>query len=76
MNRIRGNQILFHHDCIVKVNHEVLQESDYDDDLIVFLYGEKDQLDEMAKKAYGTNKLYARGNVLKQWFTILEKTNP
>ena len=76
MNRIRGNEILFHHDCIMKVNHEYLQESDYDDDLVVLLYSEKNELDEMAKKAYGTNKLYARKSVLKQWFTILEKTNP
>ena len=29
----------------------------------------------MAKKAYGTNKLYARKNVLKQWFSILKSTN-
>ena len=27
------------------------------------------------KKAYGTNKLYARKNVLKQWFAILKSTN-
>ena len=66
MNKIRVNQILFHHNCVIKVNYEALQESDYDDDLVVFLYGEKDKLDEMAKKAYGTNKLYARKNVLKQ----------
>ena len=39
------------------------------------MYGEKDKLDEMAKKAYGTNKLYARKNVLKQWFSILKNTN-
>ena len=58
MNRITGNQILFHHDCIIKVNYEVLQESDYDDGLVVFLYGKKYELDEMTKKAYGTNKLY------------------
>ena len=75
MNKIRGNQILFHHDSVIKVNHDTLQESDYDDDLVVFLYGEKDKLDEMAKKAYGTNKLYARKNVLKQWFSILKNTN-
>ena len=50
MYRMRGNQILFYHDFIIKVNHEVFQESDYDDDLVVFLYGEKDQLDEMEKK--------------------------
>ena len=37
MNKIRGNQILFHHDCVIKVNHEALQESDYDDDLVVFI---------------------------------------
>ena len=43
--------------------------------LVVFLYGEKDKLDEMAKKAYVTNKLYARKNVLKQWFAILKSTN-
>ena len=49
MNKIRGNQILFHHDCVIKVNHETLQESDYDEDLVVFLYGEKDKLDEMEK---------------------------
>ena len=29
----------------------------------------------MAKKAYGTNKLYIRRNVLKQWFTILKQTS-
>ena len=58
MNKIRGNQILFHHDCIIKVNHEALKESDFHDDLIVYLYGEKDKLDEMAKRSYGTNKLY------------------
>ena len=40
-----------------------------------FLYGEKDKLDEIAKKAYGTNKLYARKNVSKQWFAILKSTN-
>ena len=75
MYRMRENQILFHHDCIIKVNHEVFQESDYDDDLVVFLYDEKDQFHEIAKKAYGTNKLYARRNVLKQWFTKLKKIN-
>ena len=29
----------------------------------------------MAKIAYGTCKLYARGKVLKQWFSILKRTN-
>ena len=29
----------------------------------------------MAKIAYGTCKLYARGKVLKQWFTILNQTS-
>ena len=48
MSRMRGNQILFHHDCIVKVNHKVLQELDYDDNLVIYLYSEKDQLDEIA----------------------------
>ena len=46
MNRMRGNQILFYHYFIVKV----LQELDYYDDLVVFLYGEKDQLNEITKK--------------------------
>ena len=75
MNKMRGNQILFHHDCITKVNHEVLEESDFNDNLNVYLYGNKEELDRMAKIAYGTCKLYARGKVLKQWFTILQRIN-
>ena len=54
MNKMRGNQILFHHDCITKVNHEVLQESDFNDNLNVYLYRNKEELDRMAKIAYGT----------------------
>ena len=64
MNRIRGNKILFDHNYIVKVNHKVLQELDYDDDLAIYLYGKKDQLNKIAKKAYGKNKLYECKNVL------------
>lgn len=75
MNKMRGNQILFHHDCITKVNHEVLQESDYENDINMYLYGDKNELDNMAKIAYGKCKLYAQRKILKQWFTILKRTN-
>ena len=50
MNKIRGNQILFYHDCVIKVNHEALQESDYDDDLVVFYMVKKTNLMKWQKK--------------------------
>ena len=58
---MRGNQILFHHYFITKVNYEVLQESDFNNHLNVYLYGYKEEHDIMANIAYETCKLYARG---------------
>ena len=66
MNKMRGNQILFHHDCITKVNHEVLQESDYENDINIYLYSDDNELKNMAKRVYGTCKLYVHKNVLKR----------
>ena len=36
MNKVKGNQILFHREYVIKVNHEALQQSDYYVDLVVF----------------------------------------
>lgn len=65
MNGMRGNQILFYHNCITKINHEDLQESDYENDINIYLYSNKNELNNIAKRAYGIYKLYAWKNILK-----------
>ena len=72
MNKMRRNQILFHYNYIIKINYEVLQKSNFNNYLNVYLYRNKEKIHIMVKIAYRTYKSYTRGKVLKQWFTILK----
>ena len=76
MNAMRGNQILFAHDAPHKVCHAGLEESDLRDLLEVNFLNEKDSVDQMAKRALGSSKLYARIHVLRQWFAVLHCISP
>ncbi|CAJ1966339.1 unnamed protein product [Cylindrotheca closterium] len=75
-NTMRGNQILFSHDSVEKVEHELVTKDDLDAIMKVLFYNEKGRDDAMAKRAYGTSKLYARTNVLRQWFALLRRLSP
>ncbi|KAL3931624.1 MAG: hypothetical protein SGBAC_011222 [Bacillariaceae sp.] len=75
MNAMRGNQVLFAHDSVSQVNHATITDDELDAVLTVQFYNDRDQVDSLARKAYGTSKLFARTRVLRQWFQVLRQTN-
>ena len=67
---MRGNQILFYHNFMTKVNYEILKEYNINNDINTYLYSNKDELNRLAKRAYVIYKLYLQKNILKQQFTL------
>lgn len=78
MNRInimRGNKILFHHNFITKVNYKVLNDTDLNNDITMYLYDNKKEINRLEKKSIWYMQTIQKKNLLKQWFTILKRIN-
>ncbi|CAJ1941425.1 unnamed protein product [Cylindrotheca closterium] len=73
---MRGNQIIFSHDSVEKVNHVLVSKEDLDDITKVHFYNEKGRDDALAWKTYGTSKLYDCSSVLQQLFAVLGRLSP
>ncbi|CAJ1935876.1 unnamed protein product [Cylindrotheca closterium] len=73
---MRGNQIIFSHDSVEKVNHVLVSKEDLDNITKVHFYNEKGRDNVLAWKTYGTSKLYDCSSVLQQLFAVLGRLSP
>ena len=48
---MRGNKILFHHNFITKVNYKVLNDTDLNNDITMYLYDNKKEINRLEKKS-------------------------